>query len=281
MPSVSKMKFFLKTRDHAFTGEEFKLEIDEDLQLLRTIPVPENLEDYYQHEAYISHTDRSNSILEKIYQLVKRIGLRKKVSWLKEFAGRDSRVLDVGAGTGSLVAYLRSKGWKADGIEPISKAREASKRKGVVLHRSLDDIKGEKYEVLTLWHVLEHFRELDEEIDSLLGLIKTNGTLFIALPNFKSYDAREYGEYWAAYDVPRHVWHFSRTAVEKIFAKKGWNVVGTKPMLYDPFYISLLSEGYRGGRFKWLCAFYRGFRSNIHGWRTGEYSSIVYILKKI
>ncbi|NER09927.1 2-polyprenyl-3-methyl-5-hydroxy-6-metoxy-1,4-benzoquinol methylase [Muriicola jejuensis] len=274
------MQFYLRTRDHAFTGKEFTLMMDKELQLLKTTPCPENLETYYEHETYISHTDRSKTLVEKIYQLVKRVSLKKKESWIRTFAGRNLRVLDVGAGTGSFISYLRSRGWQADGVEPNPRARNAASKKGVCLQPSLLEIPDRQYDVLTLWHVLEHFRDLDKEVDALLSRIKEDGTLFIALPNFRSYDAKVYGEYWAAYDVPRHVWHLSRTSVEKIFGRKGWKVIGVRPMLFDSFYISLLSEKYRGGKHSWMNALWTGIRSNFHGWRTGEYSSMIYVLKK-
>lgn len=274
------MKTFLKTKDYAITGEEFSLIWDEEKEMLCTYPQPDQLDRFYEGDSYISHTDRSKSLREKIYQLVKKLSLKKKESWLREFTKKDFEVLDVGAGTGSFVKFLRSKGWVASGTEPNGKARGLAKDKDVDLYATLDEISGKKYGILTLWHVLEHFEDLDKGIEKLLDLIREDGTLFIAVPNFKSHDAIYYREFWAGYDVPRHLWHFSRKSVDKIFLEKGWTVIGTKPMIFDSFYISLLSEQYRNGRFKWVSAFWRGLRSNMRGWKTGEYSSIVYILRK-
>ncbi|GGD50090.1 class I SAM-dependent methyltransferase [Muriicola marianensis] len=274
------MKHYLTTKDYANTGETFVLELDEQFQLLRTTPCPDKLDPYYQHESYISHTDRSFTFLEKLYQLVKKYSLRKKLDWIQEYAGSSSAILDVGAGTGSFVSYIRSKDWKADGVEPNKKAREIGASKGVSLFENTAVLSRRKYDVITMWHVMEHFVDLNKQLDPLLGLVKEEGTLFIALPNFKSHDAEYYAEYWAAYDVPRHLWHFSRTAIEKIFQERGWKVVATKPMLFDAFYISLLSEEYKGNRFKWPSACWRGFMSNLYAMRTGEYSSLVYVLQK-
>lgn len=254
--------------------------LDEELQLLQTIPQPDNLNSYYQADSYISHTDRSESVFERIYQGVKKHSLKRKEAWLKQFAPEESRVLDVGAGTGAFVQHLRLRGWMADGVEPSSKARELSTLKRVDLYANLQETKNEKYDVVTLWHVLEHFTDLDVEIDQLLNKVREGGTLFVAVPNFKSLDAKIYGPYWAAYDVPRHLWHFSRTAMQKLFANKGWSIVNTRPMHFDAFYIALLSERYRKGRLPWVKAFWYGLRSNIYGLKTGEYSSLVYIIKK-
>lgn len=274
------MKFYLNTKDYANTGEAFTLMLDEQLQLLRTTPCPDKLENYYRHKTYISHTDRSDTFLEKLYQRVKKYSLHKKLSWVKKHAGSARSVLDVGAGTGSFVSFLKSRGWNIEGIEPSEKARAIADSKGIDLFKSTNELSERKYDVITLWHVLEHFQNLDDELDALLNHVKEDGTLIIALPNFKSYDAKYYGEYWAAYDVPRHVWHFSRSAVEKIFQERGWRVTKTKPMIFDAFYISLLSEEYRGNKFKWLSACWRGFLSNLHALNSGEYSSLVYVLKK-
>ena len=274
------MDIYLKTRDYAVTGEDFSLILDRDLGLLRTEPVPENLSPYYEHESYIPHTDRSKTWLEKGYQLAKKYALKRKTSWLRAEVLPGADVMDIGAGTGSFVQYLKAGGWRAEGMEPGKKARDIALSKGVQLYESLDQLPNRKYDAVTLWHVLEHFKDLDKEIDLLLTKIKDTGTLFIAVPNFKSYDAQFYKMYWAGYDVPRHLWHFSKDSIEKIFHSKGWGITRTRPMIFDSFYVSLLSERYRGKHMIWPRAVWMGLRSNLYGWRTGQYSSHVYILKK-
>ncbi len=274
------MDIYLKTKDYAVSGEGFRLILDEERELLRTEPVPDDLDPYYDHENYISHTDRSNTWMERMYQWVKKYGLYKKETWLRSELSRESEVLDIGAGTGSFVHYLKSKGWQAEGVEPNKKGRKVALDKGLNLFDSLDQISDRKYDAITLWHVLEHFKNLDKEIDRVLLNLKEKGVLFVAVPNFKSFDARFYKMYWAGYDVPRHLWHFSPASIHKIFNEKGWEVVGTKPMLFDSFYVSFLSERYRGKDLIWPRALWTGLRSNIHGWRTGQYSSHVYILRK-
>ena len=133
--------------------------------------------------------------------------------------------------------------------------------------------------MITLWHVLEHLPDLDHQIQLLKSKLEKEGTLIVAVPNFKSYDANYYKQFWAAYDVPRHLWHFSKTAIERIFAKHQMTVVKTKPMLFDAFYVSLLSEKYKSGCQNLIGAFYRGLRSNVSAMRTKEHSSIIYIIK--
>ncbi|MBT8283905.1 MAG: class I SAM-dependent methyltransferase [Flavobacteriaceae bacterium] len=274
------MTEYLRTRDFMVSQEEFVLMYDEQLQLLRTEPQPDNITAYYQDEAYISHTDKNNSLLEKIYHLVRTIGLNKKRRWLKKYLQQETRILDVGAGTGSFVLYLKEKGFTIDGVEPSSKARKVAKAKGIDLKEGISDLGERSYDAITLWHVLEHFKDLDQSIDEITSRIKKGGFLYIAVPNFRSYDAKHYGDYWAAYDVPRHLWHFSKESIHKIFTRKGFSVLDARPMLFDSFYISLLSERYKSGKDNWLAAFWHGLRSNLYGWKTGEYSSLVYILKK-
>ncbi|MEY8020384.1 class I SAM-dependent methyltransferase [Muriicola sp. SD30] len=274
------MMEYLRTKDFMVTQEEFVLLYDEQLQLLRTEPQPENIATYYQDEAYISHSDKNNSFLEKIYHLVKTIGLNNKRRWLKKYLQPKARILDVGAGTGSFVAYLKKKGFIIDGVEPSSIARKVAKAKGIDLKEDISDLGVGSYDAITLWHVLEHFKDLDKSIDEITSRIRKDGFLYIAVPNFRSYDAKHYGGYWAAYDVPRHLWHFSKESIHKIFAKKGFSVLDTRPMLFDSFYISLLSERYKSGKENWPAAIWHGLRSNLYGWKTGEYSSLVYILKK-
>ncbi len=274
------MEFFLRTKDHALTQESFDLQYDAELEMLQTVPKPTEIEKYYQDEAYISHTDGNQTAYEKIYQLVKRYNQKKKASWIQRYARQNAKVLDVGAGTGSLIKYLQDQGWQAEGVEPNKKAQNIAKDKGVDLKSTLQDVEENDFDVITLWHVLEHLPDLDKDISDISKKLRSKGVVFIAVPNFRSYDARHYGSYWAAYDVPRHLWHFSQHSIQTIFSRKGFSLLKVKPMIFDAFYIARLSEKYKKGNFQLLKALWHGLRSNFHGWRTGEYSSLLYILQK-
>lgn len=274
------MEFFLRTKDHALTQESFDLQYDAELKMLQTVPKPTEIEKYYQDEAYISHTDGNQTAHEKIYQLVKRYNQKKKASWIQRYARQNAKVLDVGAGTGSLIKYLRDQGWQAEGVEPNKKAQNIAKDKGVDLKSSLHDVEENNFDVITLWHVLEHLPDLDKAISDISKKLRSKGVVFIAVPNFRSYDAQHYGSYWAAYDVPRHLWHFSQHSIQAIFSRKGFSLLKVKPMIFDAFYIAKLSEKYKKGNHQLLKALWHGLRSNFHGWRTGEYSSLLYILQK-
>ena len=277
------MKSFLKTKDYSVTGDEFELLIDEDLEMLITTPQPENLDLYYESESYISHTDAKKSLVDRLYHLIKGYSLNRKLSLISGFSKTSKTLLDIGAGTGDFLLKAKNKKWKTEGVEPNSKARMKALDKGLSLLTSIESLPSKKFHVITLWHVLEHLPDVENQILKMLWHLEENGTLVVAVPNYNSFDAKHYGEFWAAYDTPRHLWHFSRTAIEKLFAEKGLKVVKTKPMIFDSFYVSILSERYKSNRkgFGTLVkAFCVGLYSNISAWRTKEYSSLIYILKK-
>lgn len=274
------MKSYLKTKDYAVTGEEFVLLYDESLNMLVTKPQPQNLDKYYKSENYISHTDASTTIIDKIYQTVKKYSLRKKVGLVQKYCSNGKTLLDVGAGTGDFLLTAKNRDWDVEGIEPNQNAKIRAQEKGIDLYPTLEKLLRKKYDVITLWHVLEHLPNLDDQIDKLVSLLNEKGTLVIAVPNFKSYDAQHYQNFWAAYDVPRHLWHFSKEAIEKLFSDHGMKVVKVRPMIFDSFYAAMLSEKYKTGRQNYFKAFVIGLLSNIKAWSSKEYSSHIYILKR-
>lgn len=274
------MRSFLRTKDFTVTGEEFELLYDESLQMLVTKPQPQNLHKYYSNETYISHTDARKTFIDKLYQNIKRFSLWKKVRLVRKYSPYGKTLLDVGAGTGDFLLKAKNNKWDIEGVEPNFIAKRRAQIKGIELRPDLKELEGNKYDVITLWHVLEHLPNLDEQIIQLVSLLTAKGTLVIAVPNFNSYDAKKYGKFWAAYDVPRHLWHFSKDSIEKIFSEHGMKVIKVKPMIFDSFYVSLLSEKYRKGRNNYFKAFSIGLMSNLAAWRTKEYSSQIYILKR-
>jgi len=188
-------------------------------------------------------------------------------------------LLDLGAGTGDFLAEAKNRKWQVSGVEPNSKARNLAQNKGIKLERDLSEISG-KFEVITLWHVLEHVHDLSEHLNFLKTHLSEKGVLLIAVPNFKSKDAEEYGAFWAANDVPRHLYHFSKTAIEKLFKEVDLELVEIKPLFFDSFYVSILSEKYRGRKLSTLRGMMVGLRSNLSAIRTKEYSSQIYVLKR-
>lgn len=273
------MKFYLKTKDHSVSQENFELHLDENLDMLITQPQPENLNPYYNSAAYISHTDANTSLVDKIYQRVKKINLKNKLKIVQKHTS-GKKLLDVGAGTGDFLVVAKEIGWSVNGVEPNLKANGKASKKGLNLKTTLEDFSNQKFDVITLWHVLEHVPNLTDQVTRLSNLLAEDGTLIIAVPNFKSFDALHYKNFWAAFDVPRHLWHFSKTAISKLFEKENMQLLKTYPMVFDAFYVSLLSEKYKTGKQNFITAFFIGLRSNIKAWRSNEYSSLIYVLKK-
>jgi 2-polyprenyl-3-methyl-5-hydroxy-6-metoxy-1,4-benzoquinol methylase len=283
----SNLEPYLKCKDYMVSGENYELMFNKDYEMLVTIPVPENLSSYYKSEDYISHTDSKKTVIDKIYQTVKNITLKRKLRLINEcllhqnsISRPEKNILDIGAGTGDFLKVCKVNLWNVFGIEPDMEARNIAAKKGVLLHKDVSHFTDKKFEIITLWHVLEHVENLEEYISTLEKLLSKNGTLIIAVPNYKSYDAKYYSKFWAAFDVPRHLWHFSETSISKLFAPVNLTVEKTLPMRFDAYYISLLSEKYKYGSMKPISALFRGFVSNIKAIKSKQYSSLIYVLKK-
>lgn len=278
--NISNTKHFLTVKDHSVSGESFDLLYDADLDMLITHPQPslEKLPSYYESDDYISHTDGKRSLFEKMYHAVKSIALKNKLKLINAQTSKGS-LLDIGAGTGEFLLVAKNDGWNVTGIEPSDKAKGIAINKGISFATDLASLQDHSFDVITMWHVLEHVPNLEHQIAELKRLIKPNGTVIIAVPNFKSFDANHYGAFWAAYDVPIHLWHFSKTAIQKLFAQQQLELVKVLPMKFDSFYVSLLSEKYRSRKMNFIKAFFIGLKSNRFGKSNSEYSSHIYLLK--
>ena len=276
---------YLKVKDHSVSGEEFQLIFNEDTEILETFPAPneDQLSKYYKSEDYISHTDSKRNLFERVYHIIRSRALKKKLRLINSFGNESKQLLDVGCGTGDFLKIALTDGWTVTGIEPNEQARKIANVKtnqNVFEINHLDNLKEHSFDVITLWHVLEHLPKLDTHIQLFRKLLKPNGLLIIAVPNYKSYDAAHYKEFWAAYDVPRHLWHFSRKSINKLFQKENFTLIKTIPLIFDAYYVSLLSEKFKTGYMNPLKAFWIGWRSNLKGNRSKEYSSHVYVLKQ-
>ena len=272
---------YLKVKDHSVSQEIFDLYFDESLDMLVTSPQPdsENLGKYYDSPNYISHTDGNKSLFEKLYQAVKNIALKNKLNLINSLSENKGKILDIGAGTGDFLAFVKQNGWQTIGVEPSQKAKEIALKKEVEFANETSELENQSFDIITMWHVLEHVPDLEKQIHELKRLLKPNGTLIVAVPNFKSFDANHYKEFWAAYDVPIHFWHFSKTAIKLLFEKQNMKLEKVLPMKFDAFYVSLLSEKYKTGKMKYIKAFFIGLKSNFKAKQTSEYSSHIYILK--
>ena len=275
----------LKVTDHSVSKEKFELIEDSTYGFLVTTPLPDisELAKYYETEEYISHTDTKRNLFEKVYHLVREYAIKNKVALLNKEQSKGS-VLDIGCGTGDFLAAAKNNGWSVTGIEPNDDARVKANTKtnnSVFDTSKLESFPENSFDVITLWHVLEHLPNLEAQVNVFRKLLKPNGSLIIAVPNYKSFDAIHYKEFWAAYDVPRHFWHFSQTSIKKLFQNFQIELNKTIPMKFDSFYVSLLSEKYKTGKQNIVKAFWIGFRSNLKAKHTSEYSSLIYVFKNL
>jgi 2-polyprenyl-3-methyl-5-hydroxy-6-metoxy-1,4-benzoquinol methylase len=278
---ISNKKHFLTVIDYSVSKETFDLYYDQDLDLLITSPQPspENLGRYYESNDYISHTDSKRSLFEKAYHFVKGIALKNKLNLINNCSSSKGNLLDIGAGTGDFLFTAKQNGWETIGVEPSEKAKGNAIGKGIKFSDSTQDLESHSFDVITMWHVLEHVPNLEIQIKELKRLVKPNGTIIIAVPNFKSYDANYYGKFWAAFDVPIHFWHFSKKAIQLLFQKENIKLEKVLPMKFDSFYVSLLSEKYKKGKMNFVKAIWIGLVSNWKAKSSLEYSSHIYVLK--
>lgn len=251
-------------------------------------PTEEAIGKYYDSPEYVSHTDTNSGLLFTLYGFVKNYSLKQKRKLLEGFS-IDKSVLDYGAGSGDFSAELATHGWSVTSYEPDSNARKriVEKHSKIQLADTLKSVETDSKSVITLWHVLEHVHQLTETIHEFHRVLKADGTLIIAVPNHTSYDAEFYDSKWAAYDVPRHLYHFNPSTLEKLIFANGFRLKQIKPMWFDSFYVSLLSEknvigpGLLNALIGWPRAFLIGLISNLKAIsQNSRCSSIIYILKK-
>lgn len=245
-------------------------------------PADEDLGRYYESEDYISHSNTKKSLFSRAYQMVRNKAVRDKRSWVESHTSK-GRILDMGCGTGHFLNECQNSGWEVTGVEPSDIARENARLEhGIMLHSKLDEVENARgsFDAITLWHVLEHLPDLNEHLSQFNQLLKDTGVLMIAVPNHESYDARVFGSDWAAWDVPIHLWHFSKSSMGRVAEKNGFRVESIMNMPFDSFYVSLLSSKYQTGKMRPLKAFMTGLRSNLKGKGSKNMSSLVYVLKK-
>lgn len=281
---MQEKKVFLRVKDYSVSSESFELLYNETLDMLETHPQPteDKLSDYYKSEDYISHTDSKRNVFEKVYHTIRNISLKRKLNLINNLSTEDKNLLDIGCGTGDFLKTAQDSNWTITGIEPNIEARRIANSKTNNSIQNIDallSLEEKSFDVITLWHVLEHLPNLENHISIFKKLLKPNGFLIIAVPNYKSFDAKKYKQFWAAYDVPRHLWHFSQTSIERLFETVNMSVEKSLPMKFDSYYVSLLSEKYRSGWMNIFSAFVTGLRSNLKARGSKEYSSLIYVIK--
>ena len=271
--------------DYFLTQERFNICRCEKCGFLFTNPRPSaaELPAYYQSTEYISHSNSSQGIQNTLYQWVRKYTLGRKYKLILS-QQKGSRILDIGCATGEFLNYFKRRKWETFGIEPDAQARQmgiSNYALSIEDEDYLHKLPDASFDVITLWHVLEHVPLLNERIDQLQRLLSPGGILFIAVPNPASADAKYYGSFWAAYDVPRHLYHFTQDTITLLFSKHAFGLVQKIPMKFDAYYVSLLSEKYMPAKKGFFTGIWRGFLSNHAANRSGEYSSIIYAFRRV
>lgn len=249
------------------------------------VPVESEIGRYYDSPDYISHSDTHKGFVNTLYHRVRRYMLGRKARIVEnESTLQNGRLLDIGCGTGYFPAMMQQLGWDVNAIEKNASARTfAKERFGIeaLSETQLSVLPNQSFDVITLWHVMEHLEHLHATWDTLYRLLAPNGVLVVAVPNCASYDAERYGEFWAAYDVPRHLWHFTPKSIRLLAAEHQFELSNAYPMPFDAFYISMLSEKYRKSSMASIRGLWSGVIASIHSWRNKEKSSsMIYIFKK-
>lgn len=251
----------------------------------QNVPDASAITDYYKSAQYVSHSDTKTGLVNRLYHYVRSFTLTTKLQLIRKVTElTHGSLLDVGAGTGAFAFKMQQAGWEVTGLEPdeIARANALKKYKLRLEELSyLNNFHNDTFDVITLWHVLEHVHDLHGYLEAFGKIIKPSGRLVIAVPNHPSYDSGFYQQYWAAYDVPRHLYHFSPKSMEILLKKRGFVVEAVKPMWFDSFYVSMLSEKYRHGKDYLLNALWVGLISNIKAAaNTKKCSSVIYIVRK-
>lgn len=285
--SSPEISHFLSCSDYFVSKETFEIDKCTSCGFLFTQNYPEESEigRYYESDDYISHSDTSKGLTDKAYQLVRKIMLGRK----KKLIGKITRlstgsILDIGSGTGHFLNTMKKSGWKISGVEINAKAREyaASRFKiDTIPPGKLNSLPENSFDCITLWHVLEHFQEPFKYMEEISRLLKNDGVCIVALPNSISFDAQHYGKEWAAYDLPRHLWHFNPSTFTMFADKNRFAVAEKRNLPLDVFYISILSEKYRGSKIPFLAGTIHALAFLIRSWflKSGS-SSIIYVLRK-
>ncbi|HPH22455.1 MAG TPA: class I SAM-dependent methyltransferase [Chitinophagaceae bacterium] len=282
-----KINEVLVAKDYTVSKEDFSIWecVNCTVRFTQNIPDAASIGPYYQSSAYVSHTDTKEGLVNQLYHIVRNFTLKTKRDLLQQQTGlQQGHLLDIGAGTGAFAQTMKEAGWQITGLEPDASARTIAKQKfGLLLQmpNKLYTLPQAQFDAITMWHVLEHVHDSHSYLEQFNVVLKPQGKIFIAVPNYTSGDASSYKKHWAAYDVPRHLYHFSPKSIDILAASKGFTVKAYKPMWFDSFYVSMLSEQCKNGSGNLVMAFLNGLLSNLQAlFNVKKCSSVIYVLSK-
>ena len=286
-PICNNIEFsnFLKTKDYFYSKKEFTIQECLSCGFRFTNPRPQEFEinSYYDSENYLSHSSQKRGVIPYFYNLIKNISIKKKFNLINNLSSGNS-ILDIGSGSGEFLNYFNKKHWQTLGIEPNEYARNYAKSTyslDIQDETHLPNIKDNSFDIISMWHVLEHIPYLNERIIQVKRILKDNGIIIIAIPISNSFDAKYYNKFWAAFDLPRHFYHFTQSSFTKLMVKHHLSIEKIIPLIFDSFYISMVSEKYKTGNSKILNSCLIGLRSNLSAYfGNKDYSSLIFVIKR-
>ncbi len=282
----------MHVKDHFTSGEFFTIGDCQTcgFRFTQDFPSEQEIGRYYETPEYVSHSDTSKGIVNKLYHIVRKHMLNRKAHIIEKHASslttqRKRRLLDIGTGTGYFAETMSKRGWNVTATEKSAQAREYAKT-----HLHIDVLpetalftlpSSTTFDVITLWHVMEHIEQLNQTWERLKELLSSDGLLIVAVPNYHSYDAQHYKENWAAYDVPRHLWHFTFDTMKQFATKHGFALTTYYTMPFDAFYVAMLTEKYIAHSIPFVRGFIQGLAGWINTWiEKKQSSSLIYIFHK-
>ena len=273
---------FLEAEDHNVSNDRFNIVECSDCSFRFTNPIPteDTIGEYYKSENYVSHSGTKKGFVNRVYHIVRSRAIKQKENLAAKYS-KEKVILDIGCGTGDFLGYCKSQNWKTLGLEPDQSARKIALESNAIEAKDLShlyEIESNTFDVISMWHVLEHVYNLNEDIEQYKKILKKEGVLIVAVPNCSSKDAEHYKSSWAAYDLPIHLYHFRPDNMKQLFSKHGMEVVEILPMKFDSYYISMISEKYKGGNI--FSGFINGLRSNVAAnSKNNRYSSQIYVIR--
>jgi 2-polyprenyl-3-methyl-5-hydroxy-6-metoxy-1,4-benzoquinol methylase len=275
---------FITCKDYTVSHKNFNIVSCSSCGFKFTNPIPSltDIGNYYKSEDYISHSNTKKGLISQLYHLVRSYTLKGKLKLVSNYVAK-GLILDYGCGTGMFLNECDRNGWKTYGTEPDAGARAIANAYALNVKESkaelINSFPEARFNAITLWHVLEHVTDIEETLNFFKERLATGGVLVIAVPNYTSFDSKHYKEFWAAYDVPRHLYHFNTNSISQLLNNFDFELVETRAMKFDSFYVSMLSEKYMTGKINYLSAFFNGLRSNLKAKTSANYSSVIFVFK--